>query len=94
MRALVSLTSATSPSTGTDRAVAITIDDLPVVAVSSSSDWASVTERLLAAYRSRDTYVGATGPSWLVRWAVSRGIQVPDQPREEKWVADVAGGAR
>jgi len=49
-------------------------------------------ERALAdsAYRSRDTYVGATGPSWLVRWALSRGMQVPAEPREERWVAELA----
>jgi len=48
-------------------------------------------ERALAdsAYRSRDTYVGPVGPSWLVRWAVSRGMQVPNEPREEKWVSDL-----
>jgi peptidoglycan/xylan/chitin deacetylase (PgdA/CDA1 family) len=53
-------------------------------------------ERALAdsAYRSRDTYVGPVGPSWLIRWALSRGMQVPDEPREEKWVADVASGGR
>jgi peptidoglycan/xylan/chitin deacetylase (PgdA/CDA1 family) len=53
-------------------------------------------ERALAdsAYRSRDTYVGPVGPSWLVRWAVSRGMDVPDEPREEKWVADVASGGQ
>ncbi len=33
------------------RVVSITIDDLPVSAVSVSSDWASVTTRLLAALR-------------------------------------------
>jgi peptidoglycan/xylan/chitin deacetylase (PgdA/CDA1 family) len=35
-----------------DRLVAITIDDLPAVSVSASSNWASVTELLLAALRS------------------------------------------
>lgn len=34
-----------------DRVVAITIDDLPAVAVSASSNWASVTDRLLATLR-------------------------------------------
>lgn len=49
-------------------------------------------ERVLtdSAYRSRDTYVGATGPSWLVRWASSRGMPVPAEPREEAWVAALA----
>jgi peptidoglycan/xylan/chitin deacetylase (PgdA/CDA1 family) len=53
-------------------------------------------ERALAdsAYRSRDTYVGTTGPSWLVRWALSRGMQVPEEPREDRWVAELASDVR
>jgi peptidoglycan/xylan/chitin deacetylase (PgdA/CDA1 family) len=49
-------------------------------------------ERVLAdsAYRSKDTYVGVMGLSWLIRWAVSRGMQVPAEPREEPWVAELA----
>jgi DNA-binding CsgD family transcriptional regulator len=49
-------------------------------------------ERVLAdsAYRSRDTYVGATGPSWLIRWASTRGIAIPAEPREEPWIAELA----
>jgi peptidoglycan/xylan/chitin deacetylase (PgdA/CDA1 family) len=35
-----------------DRVVAVTVDDLPIVAVSASSDWASVTRRLLTALRA------------------------------------------
>jgi peptidoglycan/xylan/chitin deacetylase (PgdA/CDA1 family) len=49
-------------------------------------------ERVLAdsAYGSSDTYVGATGPSWLIRWALSRGIQPPGEPREDAYVAALA----
>ncbi len=43
-----------------------------------------------SAYRSRDTYVGATGPSWLIRWASTRGIAIPPEPREERWIAALA----
>lgn len=48
-----------------DRMVAITIDDLPVVAVSASTDWASVTERVLATRRHHDVPAegGALGGS-------------------------------
>ncbi|HJS43031.1 MAG TPA: polysaccharide deacetylase family protein [Gemmatimonadales bacterium] len=42
------------------------------------------------AYRSVDTYVGPVGPSWLVRWATTRGITVPDEPREEEYIAELA----
>jgi len=49
-------------------------------------------QRVLAdsAYRSKDAYVGAMGLSWLIRWAWSRGMQVPAEPREEPWVAALA----
>ena len=49
-------------------------------------------DRALAdsAYQSRDTYVGPVGPSWLIRWAVSRGMAVPEEPREEPWVSEQA----
>ncbi|HKA60207.1 MAG TPA: polysaccharide deacetylase family protein, partial [Gemmatimonadales bacterium] len=36
------------------RSVAVTIDDLPVTAVSVSSNWDTVTHRLLAALRQHD----------------------------------------
>jgi peptidoglycan/xylan/chitin deacetylase (PgdA/CDA1 family) len=42
-----------------DRVVAVTIDDLPATAVSTTSDWASITERLHAVLRQRA--VTATG---------------------------------
>jgi len=51
-------------------------------------------ERVLAdsAYRSVDTYIGPTGPSWLIRLAESRGMQIPGEPREEPYVAELASG--
>ena len=51
-------------------------------------------ERALAdsAYRSRDTYMGPVGPSWLIRWAHTRGVTIPDEPREERYVAELAQG--
>lgn len=43
------------------------------------------------AYQTKDTYVTEHGPSWLVRWYVSKGMNVsfrgdPDPP---KWVMDL-----
>jgi len=46
------------------------------------------------AYRSVDTYVGPVGPSWLIRWATTRGINVPDEPREEEYIAELARAPR
>ena len=48
-------------------------------------------ERVLAdsAYGSADTYVGATGPSWLVRWAESRGVAIAPEPREDAYVSEI-----
>ena len=50
-------------------------------------------ERVLAdsAYRSEDRYVGPAGMSWLIRWAQTRGIAIPAEPREEQWVSKLAG---
>jgi len=42
------------------------------------------------AYRSADTYVGPVGPSWLIRWATTRGMDVPVEPREEEYIAELA----
>lgn len=39
------------------------------------------------AYARPDTYVGPRGLSWLQRWALEDGIDVPDEPREADWVA-------
>lgn len=49
-------------------------------------------ERALAdpAYRSRDTYTGREGLSWLQRWAITRGMEPGQEPREAEWVRRVA----
>ncbi len=49
-------------------------------------------ERALAdpAYRSRDTYTGREGLSWLQRWAITRGMEPGREPREVDWVREVA----
>ena len=39
-----------------------------------------------SAYRSADTYVGPAGMSWLIRWAFTRGVRIPNEPREEAYV--------
>jgi peptidoglycan/xylan/chitin deacetylase (PgdA/CDA1 family) len=39
-----------------------------------------------SAYRSMDTYVGPSGVSWLIRWALSRGLQPPAEPREDPYI--------
>ena len=53
----------------------------------------STLERALAdsAYRSRDLYIGPSGMSWLIRWAETRGVPIPAEPREESWVGELAG---
>lgn len=49
-------------------------------------------EQVLAdsAYRSADRYVGPSGMSWLIRWAETRGVAIPAEPREEPWVSELA----
>jgi peptidoglycan/xylan/chitin deacetylase (PgdA/CDA1 family) len=49
-------------------------------------------EQVLAdsAYRSADRYVGSMGMSWLIRWAETRGLTIPPEPREEAWVNELA----
>ena len=44
-----------------------------------------------SAYRSADEYVGPRGLSWLQRWALTRGHTPPAEPREERYVAELAG---
>lgn len=44
-----------------------------------------------SAYRSADTYVGPAGMSWLFRWAFTRGVQPPTEPREQRYSAELAG---
>ena len=41
------------------------------------------------AYQSPDTYVGTEGLSWLLRWARAAGVQVPKEPREPPWLAEL-----
>jgi peptidoglycan/xylan/chitin deacetylase (PgdA/CDA1 family) len=46
------------------------------------------------AYRSKDTYRGPGGISWLDRWALSRGVPktfFKDEPRTAEWIQDLAG---
>lgn len=42
------------------------------------------------AYRLPDAYIGPRGPSWLERWAVTRGATAPSQPEVPAWVAAAA----
>jgi peptidoglycan/xylan/chitin deacetylase (PgdA/CDA1 family) len=42
------------------------------------------------AYRSRDTYTGRRGLSWLQRWAITQGEEPGREPREVEWVRKVA----
>jgi peptidoglycan/xylan/chitin deacetylase (PgdA/CDA1 family) len=42
-----------------------------------------------AAYQSRDTYTGPIGPSWLTRWALTRGIEPPPEPREHEYIRNL-----
>jgi peptidoglycan/xylan/chitin deacetylase (PgdA/CDA1 family) len=53
-------------------------------------------DRVLAdsAYRSPDRYVGPTGPSWLIRWAETRGARPGPEPRAERYVVEASGIAR
>jgi len=44
-----------------------------------------------SAYRSADTYVGPAGMSWLIRWALTRGVQIPHEPREETYIQALIG---
>jgi peptidoglycan/xylan/chitin deacetylase (PgdA/CDA1 family) len=38
------------------------------------------------AYEMRDDFVGNRGPSWLERWAITRGIEPGRQPPVPSWV--------
>jgi peptidoglycan/xylan/chitin deacetylase (PgdA/CDA1 family) len=50
-------------------------------------------ERALSdsAYRSPDRYIGPIGPSWLIRWAATRGRGVPPEPRAQPYVVEASG---
>lgn len=39
-------------------------------------------------YQSRDTYAGASGISWIHRWAHTKGMEVRWEPEEPNWVRD------
>src|SRR5258705_628191 len=43
------------------------------------------------AYQTKDTYVSKYGPTWLWRWAASKGIKIngKDDPDPPKWVMDL-----
>lgn len=41
------------------------------------------------AYRSGDEYVGPRGLSWLHRWAIARGIEPKEEPREPDWLSEL-----
>ena len=41
------------------------------------------------AYDRPDEYVGPRGLSWLQRWALADGLDVPPEPREATWVAEL-----
>ena len=47
-----------------------------------------------SAYRSADRYVGPMGMSWLIRWAETRGVAIPAEPREEPWVSELGLNSR
>jgi peptidoglycan/xylan/chitin deacetylase (PgdA/CDA1 family) len=40
------------------------------------------------AYALEDPYVGRGGPSWIERWAVAKGGEARQGPREHPWVAE------
>jgi len=46
-----------------------------------------------SAYQGKDTYISKFGPTWLVRWMKSKGMQVSfkDDPEPPKWVMDLFG---
>jgi hypothetical protein len=44
------------------------------------------------AYRLPDDYAGPRGPSWLTRWAVTRGEKPSDPPEVPEWVVRASGG--
>lgn len=46
------------------------------------------------AYASEDPYVGPRGLSWLQRWALAKGVDVPAEPREEAWASVALARAR
>ena len=43
------------------------------------------------AYALEDAYVGPRGLSWLHRWALTRGMELKEEPREPEWLARLVG---
>ena len=41
------------------------------------------------AYASEDGYIGPRGLSWLHRWALGRGMEPREEPREPRWMAEL-----
>jgi peptidoglycan/xylan/chitin deacetylase (PgdA/CDA1 family) len=41
------------------------------------------------AYASSDSYVGPRGLSWLHRWALAKGMELREEPREPDWIAEL-----
>ena len=39
------------------------------------------------AYRRSDGYVGRQGLSWIHRWAIDKGMELKEEPREPGWLA-------
>lgn len=42
------------------------------------------------AYKLPDRYTGRMGTSWIHRWGVGKGMAIVEEPREPKWVAELA----
>jgi peptidoglycan/xylan/chitin deacetylase (PgdA/CDA1 family) len=41
------------------------------------------------AYGLPDGYVGRRGLSWLHRWALAKGMELEEEPREPEWIAEL-----
>ena len=41
------------------------------------------------AYELTDGYIGPRGLSWVHRWALGKGMEIEEEPREPEWVADL-----
>lgn len=46
--------------------------------------------QVLIAYELPNAYIGERGPSWLQRWALTRGVDPGTEPRAPQWVERVA----
>lgn len=46
------------------------------------------------AYASPDTYVGAKGPSWLQRWAITRGVTYENEPQVPEQIQRMFAASR